>query len=115
MTPTLSAPKKSSPRSIGKKDLTLREELLAKARESDRHTKALRKQVSELDAEIKLYVLDKEPKKRTLTRCGYRLSIVTVKKSVSWLTEFVKRLGQEVADKIKADAPPTDKLQIEKI
>ena len=68
----------------------------------------------ELDDAIRRYVLEKEPKKRTLVRCGYRLSIQGVKKSVSWVTEFVKIFG-EAKKKAVADAQPlVDKLVIEK-
>ncbi|REJ65822.1 MAG: hypothetical protein DWQ31_16550 [Planctomycetota bacterium] len=112
-TPQLS-PAPTKARNIGSKDLQRREELLELARSHEQSAKSFRRQIKELDDDIRRYVLEKEPKKRSLVRCGYRLSILATRKSVSWVTEFVKRFGESEKKKLADAQPLVDKLVIEK-
>lgn len=79
-----------------------------------RQADALAKQVAEIDREIMALVNEEAPRgDRSITLRHFRVSIVQVAKSVSWLSEFTKRLGRELVDELKASAGTRDQLVIE--
>lgn len=119
-TPSLRKPpaaKTTAPK-LSRTDLDLlirqRQELNERRLALDRESAGLGKQVSDIDKQL-LAIVDAEAvgPDRSITLKCWRLSIVQVAASVSWLSEFTKRCGQELVNELKAACGTRDKLSIE--
>lgn len=92
-----------------------REQLNVERKRLGREADALAKRVGEMDREFAALVDAEAPRggDRSITLRHWRLSIVQVARSVSWLSEFTQRLGQELVDQLKSEAGTRDQLVIE--
>jgi hypothetical protein len=108
-------PSKPKVLNITRKDLEGREALADKARRLESESRQVRKLLAAIDDDIMRFVLDKAPKERTVNRSGFRLSILAKRKSVSWVTEFVKRLGERAKLEVAEAQPLVDRLEIVKL
>jgi len=93
--------------------LRRREDLDEERKRLGRDAAALGKLIGEMDRELMALVDAEAGSERSITLKHFRLSIVQVKKSVSWLTEFTKRLGKELAEELKDNVGTRDSLVIE--
>jgi hypothetical protein len=90
-----------------------RQELDEERKRLNRQADAIAKQVAEIDLNIMALVDAECGTDRSITLKHFRLSIVQVKRTVSWLSEFTKRLGRDLVEELKASAGTRDQLVIE--
>jgi hypothetical protein len=64
---------------------------------------------------IQAYALHAGGAQRTIECCGHRASITTAPGYVSWSKEFERLAGFDAAEEIRKNAPPVDRLKVEKL
>lgn len=101
---------------ITRVDIERYEKLGDEARGYERLAKAKRTEQGELKTKLMGFVeAKKKGKNRTVDRSGYRLSITTVAKSVSWVKEFTAQVGFAAAEKLRETAGTRDVLKVKKL
>jgi hypothetical protein len=82
----------------------------------NRETAAMEKRQKQIEQAVAACVAsESKGKVREIRKCGYRLSIVTLPGFPAWKSLFAKLLGDEAVAKATAEAPPREKVAIEKL
>jgi hypothetical protein len=105
----------SAVRTINRVDLdryVLLEEEIAELRGT---ANAKAKELATLHAEVEAYVIAKAGPERKMKRCGFELVIQKVKRSVSWKSELIARLGASLAKTLENSAGTKDQLEVKKL
>ncbi|MCC6492637.1 MAG: hypothetical protein IT424_06425 [Pirellulales bacterium] len=83
--------------------------------ELSREAASLEREEKALAEEIQAFAAAEGGKRRTVELCGYRASITTAAGYVSWAKEFTRVAGFEAAERLRREAPPVDRLKVEKL
>lgn len=114
--PKLSKTPPPKPKNITKADIEQYLALEAERKEANRQAYLLGKKAAGLKDAIMAFVAAKcGGKTRSITRSGFRLSLLEVAGSVAWKAAYVALAGQERADELVAEAPTKDELQVERL
>ena len=87
--------------------------LVARRRALEREARDLERQARPLAERLKRFIRQSAPVSLTVRRWGYRLAIGRTPGRVRWADAFVEHCGGELAARLRAEAPPVERLEIE--
>ena len=91
-------------------------QLVEEKRGYDRLSRALDADISSLRTIITAWLrAETNEPNRIKRRLGFVLRLVTSAGRVAWKTEFVRHFGSERAVKLQTQAPPVERLEIDKL
>lgn len=112
--PRVSEPPKSPPKNIQKKDIQAYLQLTDEARQLEQAARNKRKIADLLAKDIKAWIrAHAAGKSLVVQRSGYQLAIEFAAGRVKWQEAYVSIAGEEAAQKLRAEAPPVEKLKVQ--
>jgi len=116
MTATLVKPKPEKPPLIYKKDIEEFEQWKEEKADLDRRSRAIDKKIRARKRQLMEFVdAYKEGRVRAIMRSGFQLAIVLKAGSVKWAEEFENRLGIDLANELREEAPQREDLEVKHV
>lgn len=86
-----------------------------KRQQLDRESRALDREEKAIAERIMTFATQEGGKTRTVECCGHRASITSAPGYVSWAKEYERLAGFDAAETLRTNAPPVDRLKVEKL